>query len=372
MTRLKKLQKSRRILKEEITGEDIAEVVSRWTGIPLVKMIEEEKEKLKRMEEELSKRVIGQKHAIQMVADVVRRSRAGISDPDRPMGSFIFLGPTGVGKTELTKALAQFMFNDERALVRIDMSEYMEKHSVSKLIGSPPGYVGYDESGQLTEAVRHRPYSVILFDEIEKAHPEVFNILLQVLDDGRLTDAQGRVVNFKNTIIILTSNIGSQFIQKMETIGFNNNSDRDDYKQMKVKIEGSLKDHFRPEFLNRLDETIIFDVLPEESIREIVKIRIEVARKRLLDKGIVLEVSDEALSYLAKEGYNPSFGARPLNRLIQTKILNPVATYIISKKTIKGDSVKVTVKNGELLIETKAKKRVASKKKTAKRSRVAA
>ncbi|MEK7106294.1 MAG: AAA family ATPase, partial [Patescibacteria group bacterium] len=258
LARLKKLQKSRRILKEDITSEDIAEVVARWTGIPLTKMLEEEREKLEKLEAELNKRVVGHDAAITKVADVIRRSLAGIGDPNRPIGSFIFLGPTGVGKTELTKALGQFMFNDDKSIIRVDMSEYMERHSISKLIGSPPGYVGYDESGQLTEAVRHRPYAVILFDEIEKAHPEVFNMLLQVIDEGRLTDGKGRIVNFKNTIIILTSNIGSQFVEKMESIGFSNNSDKQDYSNMKDKIMDSLKDNFRPEFLNRLDEIIIF------------------------------------------------------------------------------------------------------------------
>jgi ATP-dependent Clp protease ATP-binding subunit ClpB len=339
LLRLKKLQKSRRILKEEITAEDIAEVVARWTGIPLAKMLEEEREKLEKMEAELNKRVIGQNDAIKRMADVIRRSRAGISDPNRPIGSFIFLGPTGVGKTELTKALGQFMFNDDKAIIRIDMSEYMERHSISKLVGSPPGYVGYDESGQLTEAVRHRPYAVVLFDEIEKAHPEVFNMLLQVIDEGRLTDGKGRVVNFKNTIIILTSNIGSQFVEKMESIGFSNNSKKDDYANMKDKVMESLKDNFRPEFLNRLDEIIVFDVLSPEAIAEIVNIRIQVVRDRLLSKGIALEINSEALAYLATEGYNPHYGARPLNRLIQSKILNPVASYIISNGVKKGDTV---------------------------------
>ncbi|MDQ5954828.1 MAG: ATP-dependent Clp protease ATP-binding subunit ClpB [Patescibacteria group bacterium] len=353
LARLKKLQKSRRILKEEITAEDIAEVVARWTGIPLTKMLEEEREKLEKMEAELNKRVMGQDNAIKRVADVIRRSRAGIGDPNRPIGSFIFLGPTGVGKTELTKALGQFMFNDDRALIRVDMSEYMERHSMSKLIGSPPGYVGHDEAGQLTEAVRHRPYSVILFDEIEKAHPEVFNMLLQVIDEGRLTDGKGRVVNFKNTIIILTSNIGSQFIEKMESIGFSNNSANQDYSQMKEKVMESLKDHFRPEFINRLDEIIVFDILSPEAIKEIVNIRIQVVRDRLLTKGIGLNISDDALSYLAKEGYDPHFGARPLNRLIQNKILNPVASFIISNGVKKGDNVFVGMKGEELLIEAK-------------------
>jgi len=356
LSRLKKLQRSRRILKEEITTEDIASVVSRWTGIPLEKMLEEEMKKLAQMEDELRKRVVGQDVAIKKISDVVRRSRAGISDPNKPIGSFIFLGPTGVGKTELTKALASFMFNDDRALIRVDMSEYMERHSISKLIGSPPGYVGYDESGSLTEAVRHRPYSVVLFDEIEKAHPEIFNILLQVLDEGRLTDAKGRVVNFKNTIIILTSNIGSNFIEKMESLGFTNNSKKDEYSQTKEKVLDSLKDHFRPEFLNRIDDIIVFDILSEIEIRHIVDIKIKIIRERLVGKGILLEISDDALTYLAKEGYNPHYGARPLGRLIQDKILNPVAIFIISKGVKKGDTVYVSMKDGELLIEMKKKK----------------
>lgn len=353
VSRLKKLQKSRRILKEEITSEDIASVVSRWTGIPLMKMLEEETKKLAHMEDELHKRVIGQDEAIKKISDVIRRSRAGISDPNKPIGSFIFLGPTGVGKTELTKALAEFMFNDDKALIRVDMSEYMERHSVSKLIGSPPGYVGYDESGNLTEAVRHRPYSVILFDEIEKAHPEVFNILLSVLDEGRLTDAKGRVVNFKNTVIILTSNIGSSFIEKMESLGFTNNSKADEYTQTKEKVLSNLKDYFRPEFLNRIDETIVFDILSNDVIRHIVDLKIKVICDRLEAKGIELSISNDALDYLAKEGYNPHYGARPLVRLIQDKILNPVANFIITKGVKKGDMVNVSMKESELLIEMK-------------------
>jgi ATP-dependent Clp protease ATP-binding subunit ClpB len=353
LAKLKKLQKSRRILKEEINAEDIAEVVARWTGIPLTKMLEEERAKLEKMEAELSKRVVGQEEAIKRVADVIRRSRAGIGDPNRPIGSFIFLGPTGVGKTELTKALSEFMFNDDNAIIRVDMSEYMERHSISKLVGSPPGYVGYDEAGQLTEAVRHRPYAVILFDEVEKAHPEVFNILLSVIDEGRLTDGKGRVVNFKNTIIILTSNIGSQFVEKMESIGFSNNSVKADYSNMKEKVMEALKDNFRPEFLNRLDEVIVFDVLSPEAIAEIVKLRIKVVFDRLAGKGIGLEISKEALAYLAKEGYDPHYGARPLNRLIQNKILNPVASYIISNNVKKGDTINVSVKGSELSIEAK-------------------
>jgi len=353
LARLKKLQKSRRILKEEITAEDIAEVVARWTGIPLTKMLEEEREKLEKMETELQRRIKGQDEAIRRVADVIRRSRAGISDPNRPIGSFIFLGPTGVGKTELTKALGQFMFNDDNAIIRVDMSEYMERHSISKLIGSPPGYVGYDEAGQLTEAVRHRPYAVVLFDEVEKAHPEVFNMLLQVIDDGRLTDGKGRVVNFKNTIIILTSNIGSQFIEKMEAIGFSNNSATQDYGRVKEKVLEALKDNFRPEFLNRLDEIVVFDVLSPEAIKEIVNLRIKVVVERLQAKGISFEISEEALARLAQEGYDSHYGARPLNRLIQNKILNPVASFIISNGVRKGDAVHVSVKHGELAIDTR-------------------
>ncbi len=363
--KLKKLQKSRRVLKEEITSEDIAAVVARWTGIPLTRMLETEREKLVRMEAELKHRVVGQDEAIEKIANVVRRSRAGISDPNKPIGSFIFLGPTGVGKTELTKALAEFMFNDERALVRIDMSEYMERHSVSKLIGSPPGYVGYDESGQLTEAVRHRPYSVVLFDEIEKAHPEVFNVLLQVLDDGQLTDSKGRKVNFKNSIIIMTSNLGSQYIQKMETIGFHNQSEAEEYTQMKGRVMDSLKDHFRPEFLNRIDEMVVFDILSQDSIKAIVSLRVAKVIDRLKDKGILVKLTDDALSYLAKEGYNPHYGARPLNRLIQTKILNPVATGIIARQISEGDSVTVSFQNGDIRVDTQKGKKRSSLDKSA-------
>ncbi len=357
LSRLKKLQKSRRILKEDITEEDIATVVSRWTNIPLEKMLEEEMDKLVHMEDTLHKRVVGQDEAIKKISDVVRRSRAGISDPNKPIGSFIFLGPTGVGKTELTKALAEFMFNDDKALIRVDMSEFSEKHSISKLIGSPPGYVGYDESGNLTEAVRHRPYSVVLFDEVEKAHPEVLNVLLQVLDDGRLTDAKGRIVNFKNTIIILTSNLGSNFIEKMETIGFRPDKEEDEYTETKDKVLSALRDFFRPEFLNRLDEIIVFDILSREVIRNIVDIKIKDIRERIQIKGINISLSEESLSYLAKEGYNPHYGARPLNRLIQDKILNPIAMMIISKTVKKGDTLYVSVKNDGLVIDNKKKKK---------------
>ncbi|MDE1874512.1 MAG: AAA family ATPase [Patescibacteria group bacterium] len=348
LKKLKKLQSSRRILKEEITEQDIADVVSRWTGIPVSRMMEEEAHKLMRMEDELSKRVVGQREAVKKIADTIRRARAGIADPNRPIGSFLFLGPTGVGKTELTKALAEFMFNDEKALIRVDMSEFMEKHSTSKLIGAPPGYVGYEEGGALTEMVRHRPYSVILFDEIEKAHPEVFNILLQVLDNGRLTDTKGRVVNFKNTVIILTSNIGAQYIDRMEKIGFSaDSSEKRKYDDVKGKVLESLRDYFRPEFLNRLDSIIIFDVLSPEAIKDIVRIQIDQVVKRLESKEIRLEMSAAVLDYLAKEGYNPQYGARPLKRLIQEKILTPIAGFMISQGVGKGGSITVGVKEAK-------------------------
>jgi ATP-dependent Clp protease ATP-binding subunit ClpB len=357
--RLKKLQMSRRILKEEITEQDIADVVSRWTGIPVYRMLEEEAQKLSRMEEVLHKRIVGQEEAVKKISDTIKRSRAGIADPNRPIGSFIFLGPTGVGKTELTKALAEFLFNDDKALIRVDMSEFMEKHAVAKLIGAPPGYVGFDDAGGLTEAVRHRPYSVILFDEIEKAHPDVFNILLQVLDNGRLTDSKGRVINFKNTVIIMTSNIGAQYIEKMEKLGFKSSdtAEKTNYADMKDRVMGSLKDYFRPEFLNRIDDIILFDILSPESIAEIVTLQVEIVRARLKTKDINLEVSDDVLKYLAKEGYNPQFGARPLKRLIQNKILTPIAAMMISKGVTKDGYVYVTMKGEEFVFDAKKKKR---------------
>jgi ATP-dependent Clp protease ATP-binding subunit ClpB len=359
--KLKKLQKTRRILKEEITEEDIASVVARWTGIPVVRMLEEEEAKLARMEEELGKRVIAQKDAIVKISGAVRRSRAGVNDPERPIGSFMFLGPTGVGKTELTKALASFMFNDDKALIKIDMSEYMEKHSTSKLIGSPPGYVGYDESGQLSEAVRHRPYSVILFDEVEKAHPEVFNLLLQVLDEGRLTDSKGRVVNFKNTIIIMTSNIGSQYIQKMEQIGFSTQEAGTEYVQVKSKVMDALKDFFKPEFINRLDETIIFDVLSKDEVKQIVGLQVSALAKRLLEKEIILDVSEEVVAYIAEKSYDPHYGARPIKRYMQTTILNQIATMMLTKKFVKHGIAAVTLdKKGEIVVEAKKPKKIPS------------
>jgi ATP-dependent Clp protease ATP-binding subunit ClpB len=352
--RLKKLQSSRSILREEINESDIAEIVSRWTGIPMARMLEAEAEKLGRMEEVLKSKIVGQDNAVKIISDTIKRSRAGISDPNRPIGSFLFMGPTGVGKTELTKALAGFMFDDEKSLVRVDMSEFMEKHAVSKLIGAPPGYVGHEEGGALTEIVRHRPYAVILFDEIEKAHPEVFNILLQVLDNGRLTDAKGRVVNFKNTVIVLTSNIGAQFIDKMQKIGFaGDSSEKESYEETKNRLMNALKEYFKPEFLNRLDDIVIFDVLSKEAIIDITKIQVDLVKERLAQKEISLEVSPAALEFLAKEGYNPQYGARPLRRLIQSKILNQVASLIISKGILKGGVVTVDVKNNEFVFDVK-------------------
>lgn len=342
--KLKKLQQTRRVLKEEITDEDIAAVVSRWTGVPVSRMLEEEAEKLSRMDTELKERIVGQDEAVQKVADAIKRSRAGISDPNRPVGSFLFLGPTGVGKTELTKALAGFLFNSEKSLIRVDMSEYMEKHSVSKMIGSPPGYVGHDEGGGLTELIRHRPYSVVLFDEIEKAHPEVFNILLQVLDNGRLTDAKGRTVNFKNSVIIMTSNIGAEHIDKMSGLGFGSGqkvSETERYEQVKGKVMDSLKEFFRPEFLNRLDEIVLFDILSPEAVMEIVRMQVDIVGKRLEEKRIALSLSKAALDRLAKEGYSPQYGARPLKRLIQTKILTPIANLMVARGVLEGGLVSV-------------------------------
>ncbi len=369
--KLKRLQSSRRILREEILESDIADVVSRWTNIPVSRMLEEETEKLNRMEDELKKRVIGQDEAIKKISDAIKRSRVGIADPNKPIGSFIFLGPTGVGKTELTKALAEFMFNDDRALIRVDMSEFMEKHSVSKLIGAPPGYVGHDESGTLTDTVRHRPYAVLLFDEIEKAHPEVFNVLLQVLDNGRLTDAKGRTVNFKNTMIILTSNIGAQFIDKMQQIGFNlaGTTETEQYMEVKDKVLGALKDHFRPEFLNRIDDIIIFDILSRKAIESIVSLQVKLVEERLKEKDIALTISPAVLEYLSKEGYNPQYGARPLKRLIQNKLLTPIASHMISHSMMSGGTVAIDMKGTEFVFDIKKKKAPAkhSKKKEEKK-----
>ena len=365
MDKLRRNQKKRQVLREEVTEEDIASVVARWTNIPVSRMLEEEHDKLVRMEEDLKTRVKGQDEAIEKISDAIRRSRVGISDPDRPIGSFMFLGPTGVGKTELTKALTEFMFNDEKALIRVDMSEYMEKHSTSKLIGSPPGYVGYEESGQFTEAVRHRPYSVVLFDEVEKAHPDVFNLLLQVLDDGHLTDGKGRKVNFKNTVIIMTSNIGSQHIQKMQSIGFSDNTAGDDYTETKGKVMDSLKNHFRPEFLNRLDDIVVFDVLSKDTIKEIVLQRVVDITKRLTEKEIAIELTPKAVEYLAEHGYDQNYGARPLNRLIQNQVLNRVASLMVQKKLAAGGTVQIGVLKDTLEVKVKKKARAKRKAKVA-------
>ncbi|MEK7182287.1 MAG: ATP-dependent Clp protease ATP-binding subunit [Patescibacteria group bacterium] len=363
--KLKKLQSSRRILREEVLESDIAEVVSKWTGIPVTKMLEGEVQKLSRMEEELKKNVIGQDEAVKKITDAIKRSRVGISDPEKPIGSFMFLGPTGVGKTELTKTLAKFLFNDDKALIRVDMSEFMERHSVSKMIGSPAGYVGYEEGGILTEMIRHRPYSVVLFDEIEKAHPEVFNILLQVLDNGRLTDSKGRVVNFKNTVIILTSNIGSEFIDKMQTIGFNNGEDGEEYEDAKKRVTNALKDYFRPEFLNRLDEIIVFNVLSKEAVKEIVNIQIGMVQKRLFEKNINMEIKPDVLAFISKEGYSPQYGARPLKRLIQSKILTPMANIMVAKSVSDGGTVTISIDDkNELIFDVKQEKKNPPKKKS--------
>jgi len=374
LQRLKKLQRSRRLLKEEVTEEEIAAVVSRWTGIPVSRMLEAEAEKLARMEEVLGQKVKGQSHAIKLISDAIKRSRAGIADPNRPIGSFLFLGPTGVGKTELSKAVAEFMFNDPDALLRIDMSEFMEKHSVSKIIGSPPGYVGHEEGGSITERVRHRPYSVILLDEVEKAHKEVFNILLQVLDSGHLTDAKGRKINFKNTVIIMTSNIGAEHIDRMSSFGFTIDKDEEKpYAQAKEKVLESLKNYFRPEFINRLDEIIVFDILSPEVIRSIVSIQIKEVQARLEKKDIKLSVSDEVLEYLAKEGHDPKFGARPLKRLIQSKILTSVANMMIGEGMLKRGEVRVKMKKNELVFEVKKQKnKVETEKKKKEKTPVMA
>lgn len=357
LKRLKTLQKSRRVLHEEVAEHEIAGVVARWTGIPVAKMLEEEVTKLARMEAELEKAVVGQQAAVKKVGDAVKRSRVGISDPNRPIGSFLFLGPTGVGKTELSKRLAEFMFNDPDALVRVDMSEMMEKHSVAKLIGAPPGYVGHEEAGSLTERVRHRPYAVILFDEIEKAHPEVFNILLQVLDSGHLTDGKGRKVNFKNTIIILTSNIGGEYVDRLAHIGFGHAdaTDATRYEETKEKVMGALKDHFRPEFLNRLDDIIIFDVLSKEALAEIVEAQVAEVIKRLAEKRITLEIAPETRTWLAEKGYNPQYGARPLRRTIQDTILTPLASMMVAQGLGEGAQVLVTIRAGAPHFEVRKK-----------------
>ncbi|HUV11465.1 MAG TPA: ATP-dependent chaperone ClpB, partial [Acidimicrobiia bacterium] len=330
------VQKDRSMLKEEVDADDVAEVVSKWTGIPVAKMMEGEREKLLRMEDRLSQRVIGQADAVRSVSDAVRRARSGLSDPKRPVGSFIFLGPTGVGKTELCRALAEFLFDDEEAMVRVDMSEFMEKHSVARLIGAPPGYVGYEEGGRLTEAVRRRPYSVILLDEIEKAHRDVFNVLLQVLDDGRLTDGQGRTVDFRNTVVIMTSNIASEWIREYAERG-------GDAEELKRRIHQALRDTFRPEFLNRVDETIIFHSLTRDDLKKITELQLEDLRRRLAEQDVRIEVSDAAKDLLLEMGYDPVFGARPLKRTIQREVQNPLAKRILEGKFPPGATVRVDV-----------------------------
>ncbi|MCA6410207.1 MAG: AAA family ATPase, partial [Cytophagales bacterium] len=342
--KMKAMQGEHSLMKEEVDSEDIAEIVAKWTGIPVARMLQSEREKLLNLEEELSKRVAGQEEAIKALSDAVRRSRAGLQDPKRPIGSYIFMGTTGVGKTELSKALADYLFNDDNAMVRIDMSEYQEKHSVSRLIGAPPGYVGYDEGGQLTEAVRRKPYSVILLDEIEKAHPDVFNILLQVLDDGRLTDNKGRTANFKNTIIILTTNIGSMIIQE----NFEKITDANYFEvieETKEQVLELLKKSVRPEFLNRIDETIMFRPLTKTDIKKIVGIQFQEIQKRLTEVGIKLQISEQALNRLAKLGYDPQFGARPLKRVIQREILNELSKQILAGKVNKDSVIFVEMKN---------------------------
>jgi ATP-dependent Clp protease ATP-binding subunit ClpB len=341
-TQLAQTQTSgRSLLREEVTEADIAEIISKWTGIPISKLVESEMEKLLHLEDELHRRVIGQDEAVTAVADAIQRARAGLADPNRPTASFIFLGPTGVGKTELAKALATYLFDTEDALVRIDMSEYMEKHSVSRLIGAPPGYVGYEEGGQLTESIRRRPYAVILFDEIEKAHPDVFNVMLQILDDGRVTDAQGHTVDFKNSVIIMTSNIGSQYI--LDIAG-----DDSQYDEMRSRVMDAMRTSFRPEFLNRIDEIIIFHALQKSELRHIVQLQTKRLEQRLADRKMSLKLSDSALDFLAEVGYDPVFGARPLKRAIQRELETQIAKGILRGEFNDGDTIFVDVENERL------------------------
>jgi ATP-dependent Clp protease ATP-binding subunit ClpB len=326
-----------RLLRTQVGVEEIAEVVSRATGIPVSKMLQGERDKLLRMEDKLHERVVGQDEAVRLVSDAIRRSRAGLADPDRPYGSFLFLGPTGVGKTELCKSLAAFLFDSEDALVRIDMSEYMEKHSVARLIGAPPGYVGYEEGGHLTEIVRRKPYCVILLDEVEKAHPDVFNVLLQVLDDGRMTDGQGRTVNFKNTVIVMTSNLGSHMIQSMGD---------QDYQVVKLAVMGEVKTHFRPEFVNRIDEIVVFHALDEKNIASIARVQLKYLEKRLHGMDMAIEFSDAAVAEIAKAGFDPVYGARPLKRAIQQQVENPLSKAILEGRFGPKDTILVDAKNG--------------------------
>ena len=353
--RLRDIQKEHRFLKEEVSEEDIARVVARWTGIPVSKMLEAEMQKLASLEDELKRRVVGQDEAVSAVSNAVRRSRAGVGEPNRPIGSFLFLGPTGVGKTELARALAASLFNDEGALVRLDMSEYQERHAVSRMIGSPPGYVGHDEGGQLTEIVRRKSYSVILFDEIEKAHPDVWNTLLQILDDGRLTDSKGRTVNFKNAVIVMTSNIGSDVIlrlQESEPLGFSGHSEKEQGEErMRSRVMELVRENFKPEFLNRLDETVIFHSLGKEVLSRIVDLQLAEVGSRLAERGISITISEEAKRLLTEKGYDPAYGARPLRRTIQTLILDPLALKIISGEIINGSRLTISVKNDSIVLE---------------------
>jgi ATP-dependent Clp protease ATP-binding subunit ClpB len=338
--RLAELQGGSGLLKEEVTEEDIAQVVASWTGIPVSRLQEGERSKLVKMEGRLAERVIGQRKAIDAVSNAVRRARAGLQDENRPIGSFLFLGPTGVGKTELSKALAEFLFDDEGAMVRIDMSEYMEKHAVSRLIGAPPGYVGYEEGGQLSEHVRRKPYSVVLFDEVEKAHPDVFNVLLQVLDDGRITDGQGRTVDFRNTVLIMTSNIGSQFIM-----------DENNAEKREAKVTEALRGHFRPEFLNRIDETVIFDRLERNELTAIVDIQLERVRKRLAQQGLGLALTEKAKEFIGNQGYDPVYGARPLKRAIQHHLLDELSLQVLEGSFVSGDVIKADVEDGKVVFQ---------------------
>jgi ATP-dependent Clp protease ATP-binding subunit ClpB len=353
--KLNEVQKHKKMLKEEVDAEDIAEIVAKWTGIPVQRMLESDRAKLLHLEDRIHERLIDQEDAVKAVADAIRRSRAGLQDERKPIGSFIFLGSTGVGKTELAKALAEFLFNDENAVVRIDMTEYMEKFSVSRLIGAPPGYVGYEEGGQLTEAVRRKPYSVVLLDEIEKAHPEVFNVLLQLLDEGRLTDSKGRTVNFKNTIVIMTSNLGSQLIQ--ERLDKLTEENRDDLMgDLRVQLFAMLRQSVRPEFLNRIDEIILFKPLTMTELKKIVELQLRLVQKLVADKNITLEFTADAKERLATIGYDPSFGARPLKRIIQKYVINTLSEKLLSGSVVDGDTVEIgTDKRGMIEFVTKAK-----------------
>ena len=362
--KLTQLQKGKSLLKEEIDAEDVAQVVSRWTGIPVTRLIEAEAKKLEKLEDILSKRVVGQKEAIKAIANAIRRSRAGISEENRPLGSFMFLGPTGVGKTETARALAEFLFNDENAMIRLDMSEYMEKHTVSKMIGSPPGYVGYEEGGQLTEKIRRRPYSVVLLDEVEKASPEVFNILLQILEDGRLTDAKGRIASFKNAILIMTSNVGSQYIAQMAPIGFLSDREKENRMSLKEKVKNSLRERFRPEFLNRIDEVIIFNYLDKEEIRKIADLQLSNVIERLSKKGIKIKFENSAKVLLAEKGFDINLGARPLKRVIQKLVLDPLSLKIVTGEVQSGSQVCISEEKGKVVFKIVSK--IVSLKKKAK------